>query len=158
MKSSLMLVAAAALTFAGMPSEASAKDRGCEYRLTGIRDAKIALYQVVKAGKQGDELNHAKAQLQRAEERAREEGCFDRRIVIVDDRNRGYDDRGNRGYNDRSDRGYYDRNHNGYPDRVDRRDERALRNRLNELEYIGRRRGLTRSEYQELQALRRRLH
>jgi hypothetical protein len=150
MKSFLML-AAAALAFAGMPFEASAKERGCEYRLNGVRDAKIALFQVVKAGKKGDELDHAKAQLQRAEERAREEGCFDRRIVIVDDRDR-FDRR------DRDDRYYRDRNHNGFPDRIDRRDERALRNRMEELEYLARRRGLSRAEYNELQALRRRLH
>jgi hypothetical protein len=153
MKSFLML-AAAALTFAGVPFEASAKERGCEYRLNGLRDAKIALFQVVKAGKKGDELDHAKAQVQRAEERAREEGCFDRRIVIVDERDRF--DRGRDRFD--RDRYYRDRNHNGYPDRIDRRDERALRNRMEELEYLARRRGLSRAEYNELQALRRRLH
>jgi len=139
-----LVTAAAVLTLAGMPADASAKVRGCAYRLGGLRDAKIALDQVHRAGKTGDELNHARAQLQRAEDRAREEGCFARPVVIVPDRSRSH-------WNSHRDR--FDRAH----DRRDVRDHRALQRRVNELEYVGRRRGLTRAEYNELQALRRRL-
>jgi len=39
----LLVLAAATLSFAALPAEASAKIRGCDYRLQSLTDAEIAL-------------------------------------------------------------------------------------------------------------------
>ena len=132
MKKNLMILATAALMLAALPAHASAKERGCDYRLRGLTEAELALDH---AQKRGSGIAEARAQLDRARATAFAEGCFvearkNSRIEKVrwDDRERG-------------------------PRWEERREARR---RFDYLIAAGYRRGLSRQEFTQLEQLRER--
>ena len=72
MKTFLISTLAVAALMAA-PDSASAKVRGCAYRLAGLDDARFELR---RARLEGGNVELARAQLRRAESKAREERCF----------------------------------------------------------------------------------
>ena len=67
----------------GAPETASAKARGCAYRLAGLEDARFELRRALI---QRGNVELARAQLRRAEIKASEEGCFFERRRFTDKR------------------------------------------------------------------------
>ena len=127
-----ILAAAAAIAVSGLgASDAEAKERGCEYRLAGVRDARAELV-VAKRRHRGIPL--AQARLDRALSKAADEGCL--RAV-----------RGTRGHALR-----YAQDRHG-PSHVDARAAR-IRTRLWRLSAAERRRCLSPAEERERVRLR----
>jgi hypothetical protein len=126
------VLTAAALAFTALPAQASAKERGCAYRLASLTEAEGA---VAQARSRGIRIAEAQAQLARARATAHDEGCFAPRTPPRIEPIR-YDGR-------RDDRWSHD--------------ARSPRARFERLIDIGYRRGLTRDEFRELEQLRKRL-
>jgi len=76
----LVITGLALAALFGLPTESSAKDRGCDYRLTGISQAHENL---AVALRHGGNVELRRAQLRRAEIKAAEERCFVRGAAVA---------------------------------------------------------------------------
>jgi hypothetical protein len=85
MKKNLLILATAAVMLGALPAGASAKERGCDYRLSGITQAEVAL---TDAQKRGIGITEARAQLDRARSMAIQEGCVIQKARWDGDRDR----------------------------------------------------------------------
>ena len=132
MNKTLLILATATLALGALPASASAKVRGCDYRLRGITEAELVL---ADAHKRNIGILEARAQLARARDAAAEEGCF------VEARRDA-----------RIEKARWDGDH----DRRDHRweERRQARARYDYLLNAGFRRGLSRREFTELWELR----
>ncbi len=86
MKKNLMILATAAAMLGALPASASAKVRGCDYRLSSITQAELALDQ---AQRRGIGIAEAQAQLARARGAAIEERCVVQKVRWDGGRDRG---------------------------------------------------------------------
>lgn len=87
MKKNLMILATAAVMLGALPASADAKARGCDYRLSGITQAELALSD---AQRRGIGITEARAQLDRARAMAIDEGCVIQKARWDGDRDRDH--------------------------------------------------------------------